>query len=905
MCQLTFTMFDKERVVEEIPDTKPEATSDTITEDVVVVADCTQQKNHKTPKDDLHRKSKRDRDEDFLFRNIHYHREILVPKILSAPDSSAKETRRKFGIDELPPLHRAAAKASVEVIADLLGKGMDVNEKIPFSMWDEDADFQFRGASPLFIAAWFGKTKSIDLLLEHGANINSLDSDGAGILEYAMCGPCRGRIVMRLLSTYGADPNIRNCHGNLPLHVAALKGISLLIHPLFEAGNELNDQNNCGSTPLEIASRSGHEQAVQALLDLGADTTIHQTCAKCCQRSPLHSASLNGSEPVVDMLLQEAPNLMTPDINGDTALHLAAQKNHFGVARLLLASGADVTAKDTFGKTALHLASEWGGLETAILLIEKGADVNSLDQRLFSPLHYALLYDHGNVAKYLHGLDTTVITISDEEGYSYLHYTSMFGSDLLGKLLLDDRLDIEALTTPLADSKSICGTPLVLASRNGQTTAAKKLLDHGANIHALCTQTQQSSLHMAVMGDHMSTVKLLVERGASVECRDADGDTPLISGSRNGSKSIEILLEAGADVNAFNKNGCTALHWSCYNGHESVVEQLLISGAQNRKDNNGLLPWHYAANGVGSEPIIQLLLRYFPDSVNARGRSGCTALHSAAIQGNLPLVNLLLKNGAGIEAKTDDGEIPLDYAVYNGSEPIVQLLLQQSPHTIKARRNDGETLLHCAVRGGQLSTMKLLLMIDPTLLDVKADIGLSALFLAVLQDKKEIVELLLQHGCQLTLRKIDGAAPWDIINTKVPRAEIIDLLVTHGWDMDERYWKGRTAFHVAVLDGDEEAARSLIRRCCNIEIGDDDGDTPLDAAIMKGNLNMQTLIRQALETRKSTSSESTKPEPRPSRTDTSNNKNLSEKLCQLTIVDSPETVTPPEIALQSLQQVSA
>jgi ankyrin repeat protein len=146
--------------------------------------------------------------------------------------------------------------------------------------------------------------------------------------------------------------------------------------------------------------------------------------------------------------------------------------------------------------------------------------------------------------------------------------------------------------------------------------------------------------------------------------------------------------------------------------------------------------------------------------------------------------------------------------------------------------------------------MKLLLMTEPTLLEAASNTGETSLFLAVSTDRKEIIEFLLQHGCQLTLRNIDGGAPWDFVQTKVPTSEIIDLLVTYGWDMDERYLKERTMFHVAVIAGNEEWARSLINRGCNIEIGDDDGDTPLDIAIMMGNANMQTLIREALETRK-------------------------------------------------------
>jgi ankyrin repeat protein len=445
-------MFDRERVVEEVPDAKPEPTSDAVSGDIMGVTDSMQQKNRKSAKDTVQgdQKSKKGKEEHFLFRNIHYHREILVSKAPSSQDHSAEQKYRKFGINELPPLHQAAAKASLKVIAHLLENGMDVNEKIPFSMRDQD--MEFHGASPLHIAAWFGKTKAIDFLLENGANINSLDSNSAGILMYAMCGPCQGQIVMPLLSTYGADPNIRDRWGNLPLHIAATQGISLLIHPLVEAGNDLNDQNNDGSTPLRRASENGHEQAVQALLDLGADTTI---CDKKHLWNPLHIASHTGFKAVVDMLLQEAPNLMAPDVNGNTALHLAARQGHDETTLLLLDHGADVNFLNQLLVLPVGSAPVNGRDTTARLLLQHSANQCLAKIGGITALHYAMLGGHERIAKYLLGLNTTIITISDENGYSYLHYAAMCGSNLLVKLLLDGGLDIEALPTLPADSKSI------------------------------------------------------------------------------------------------------------------------------------------------------------------------------------------------------------------------------------------------------------------------------------------------------------------------------------------------------------------------------------------------------------------------------------------------------------------
>ena len=519
-------------------------------------------------------------------------------------------------------------------------------------------------------------------------------------------------------------------------------------------------------------------------------------------------------------------------------LHGAAWGGHDDIVLLLLDHGADVNALDQLLWSPLHAASANGHESTVRLLLQHGASpiyVNTIGR---TAIHVAMAAGHESIAKYLLSLDQAFATLTDAEGYNCLHYAAMYGCDLVIKVLLEVGLDIEALPTPPADSDYIFGTPLVLASKNGHTGAARALLDRGANVHAVCIKDRKSALQMAVRYDHLSTVELLLERGANVEYRDAEGTTALIHASAYGCKSIKNLLDANADIDAYDENGDTALHLACNKGRESAVEQLLTSGAQNLKCNYGALPLHHAVECFGAEFIVRLLLQHFPGSAMERNGNGLTTLHIAAIKRDLSITKLLLLN-------------------------------------------------------------------EPRLLEEVDDSDQTALFSAVGSGSKEIVEFLLEHGSHLTLRDMDGRAPWDFLDSKVPEKEMIDLLVSYGWVVDERYSKGRTAFHVSVLDGNEVAARSLISRGCNIEIGDDDGDTPLDTAIMKGNSNMQTLIRDALEARKSIALGPTIPELGLSKTDSSGHKDPSERLYQLTIFDSPETIAPPENSSQTVHQESA
>ncbi len=57
---------------------------------------------------------------------------------------------------------------------------------------------------------------------------------------------------------------------------------------------------------------------------------------------------------------------------------------------------------DWYEKERLHFAADEGNLEEVRRLIENGYDFNAFDDSMsFTPLHYAIVNEHYNVAKYL------------------------------------------------------------------------------------------------------------------------------------------------------------------------------------------------------------------------------------------------------------------------------------------------------------------------------------------------------------------------------------------------------------------------------------------------------------------------------------------------------------------------
>jgi serine/threonine-protein phosphatase 6 regulatory ankyrin repeat subunit A len=112
----------------------------------------------------------------------------------------------------------------------------------------------------------------ISMLLNAGANVNSVGSDGNRALDIACL---KGDAASaRILLEHGANPNLRNKTGSMPLHDAALSGNKELIEMLLARGADLTAQDpESNSTPLHYAASFGRLDAVRLLVEHGADVS--------------------------------------------------------------------------------------------------------------------------------------------------------------------------------------------------------------------------------------------------------------------------------------------------------------------------------------------------------------------------------------------------------------------------------------------------------------------------------------------------------------------------------------------------------------------------------------------------------------------------------------------------------
>jgi ankyrin repeat protein len=139
-------------------------------------------------------------------------------------------------------------------------------------------------------------------------------------------------------------------------------------------------------------------------------------------------------------------------------------------------------------------------------------------------------------------------------------------------------------------------------------------------------------------------------------------------------KFVESLAKA-SHANERSEGGKTALHRAARDGNEDVVRILIAAGwSVGATDNFGITPLHEAKN----ERVLKLMLegrgiRY----IDAADNDGSTALHQAAILGDVKMIAVLIDAGARIDAVTNDGETAMHFAVVTGSLKTVETLVKR------------------------------------------------------------------------------------------------------------------------------------------------------------------------------------------------------------------------------------
>jgi len=124
-------------------------------------------------------------------------------------------------------------------------------------------------------------------------------------------------------------------------------------------------------------------------------------------------------------------------------------------------------------------------------------------------------------------------------------------------------------------------------------------------------------------------------------------------------------------------------------------------------------------------------MEFIPESSMTVDLSNTTALHTAAAQGHLEVVNFLLENGSSlITIAKSNGKTVLHSAARNGHVEIVKALLNKEPEIAVRMDKKGQTALHMAVKGQNLELVDDLVKLNSSLANMVDAKGNTALHIA-------------------------------------------------------------------------------------------------------------------------------------------------------------------------------
>jgi len=232
--------------------------------------------------------------------------------------------------------------------------------------------------------------------------------------------------------------------------------------------------------------------------------------------------------------------------------------------------------------------------------------------------------------------------------------------------------------------------------------------------------SDQDALERACCENNVAKVRRIINRAQEgslnldIELRKA--------ASHNRVDLMKLLLEKGADINCCGDNGRTPLHATCLHGKKDAAFLLIGQEAnlevkERRREETPLFLAYKMLGGLERDnynnranDYLDIIKYLIEKNANVNAQESWykeSALHIACKEGKVEHVQYFLEHGANIELQNIYGDTPLHIACEKGRIQIVEQLLEKGAD-INALNNVQKKPIHSACATGQIKVAKLL-----------------------------------------------------------------------------------------------------------------------------------------------------------------------------------------------------
>ncbi|XP_053691391.1 uncharacterized protein LOC128739915 [Sabethes cyaneus] len=801
-----------------------------------------------------------DRDDQTLIRLIFEELDDNIFREIKTHPMAVKEIKSFIRKDGKRIFHDATENGSLSLLRALLNEfNVDIDQ------------FDLHGNRAIYYAVKSRNLSKLKLLMEAGSslfhvndkiqpltvvvNTNQIDAlqlflnqNGQVvelIREYKVAGynllqasVFKNNILMceLLLRFVEFDVNAAHKSGMTALHLASAYGSIQMVALLISHGSQLEVVTEDGKTPLVLAIEEGNTKVAEYLIMQKASVSLaavyrYKTAQGMCL---LHRVAMDGKLDMVKLLLNR--NIFERIITDNTGKHLAhyaAANNRSNIIEYLIETSFPFDVLDDEGRSTMVSALEMNHIKLA--------------NRLKA---------HGSSTKIVQAFDEThpLTNSTNQSLNNFLHQEHSAAINCLG----------EIVKTAIGDTTNENESLLLRTAVDSKNTAEiERTIVQGKLSPDTKISNGQTVLHYCCSSNNLDAVKLLIDLGATIDSKDHEQATPVITSIINGNQLIaEFLISQGAST-------------------ELIANYRMLT-----RDQETLL---HVVSQKGFHSILNFLLQLNIFPIDVGDIDQTTALQSAAMHGRLECVELLLANGAdpnfidlettnsltracigchkkiaelllehdveltntrNFRMKTQSNESLLHNTIYWNCE-MIDLLIRRVGIDVNVIDVNNMTPLHYASRLGLIDTIHILLSLDANI-DAVDCLLETPLIAAILAGFNEAAELLLE--------RTTNSEPIEIFRSQQTRKPLIHIALEKGYyslliKMLTRFnlnssvvdEDGQTILHHAVSRDVQDVIQWFNTEVQIFFQPDKSGMTPLGISLQKPNVEAFERILNSLD----------------------------------------------------------
>lgn len=457
------------------------------------------------------------------------------------------------------------------------------------------------------------------------------------------------------------------------------------------------------------------------------------------QENPLTSGNFWKSNPDVarvKAVMAKGHSLKAKGGHGMDVLNYAlAGGASVPVVEYLVKEGGFELNKKVAWQPPVFFAAASGNFDLVKYLIEKGADAKALSR---GRSLFLAMVEGGNI-------DDKVFHFFEQKGINLKYDTDRYGRSAL----------------LLAAQKMKNASDLAIFEKYGFDFNGTDTMGNGLFFYAS-------------RSGNIALLKHLVKEGYYYGVNPNSGDNVFTFATQRARgvkpvnlKTLTYLKSLGLNPAQVNKKGSNALLNMVFSVKDPKVWQFFIdNGADANLENRRGIPL-IAASYRGTPEVLAVLLSKTKD-INARNKSGVSAI-IYAVRSNTPVaVKFLLENGADVKAADNKGHDLGGYLVTNYRRNIDQVkkkmeVIKSYGYDSRYRQPDGSTLLHLAAKKNKPELVDFVLSLKGIKINTKDNNGYTALHKAAMTAKDlKTLKLLVKKRARKRIKTELGETAYDL-----------------------------------------------------------------------------------------------------------------------------------------------